>query len=222
MKRPIRSVLIATAVACSLASAAYAGSYSAGEAMQYFQAHNWNQLIPYLNNWTKAAPNDPMPWYYMGTAYGSKSNAIGMGRPEDARVAFKKAVAIKPDFAKAWNALGWTEIELENYQGAATAFGHATKCAPTNAQYWNSLGTTLAKLNRTAEATVAFNKAARLGSPDAANNNRILHTPIVSKPLYNPSFGSGGNNGRSLTNPYGVDYNYYHQLDHNGAPLQKP
>ncbi len=37
--------------------------------MQYFQAHNWNALLPYLDNWTKAAPNDPMPWYYMGISF---------------------------------------------------------------------------------------------------------------------------------------------------------
>lgn len=221
MKRQIRCVLIAIAIAGSLANgSAHAESYSADKAMQYFQARNWNALLPYLDNWTKASPNDPMPWYYMGTSYGSKSQGIGMGRPEDARIAFKKAVAIKPNFPKAWNALGWTEIELENYPGAATAFEQATKYAPTNAQYRNSLGTTLAKLNRIGEATAAYNKAAKLGSPDAANNNKILHTPVVSQPLFTP-LGNGSNSRRSLTNPYGVDYNYYHQLDHNGAPLQK-
>ena len=221
IKRPIRSFLTAIVIACSLVNAsAHAESYSADKAMQYFQAHNWNALLPYLNNWTKASPNDPMPWYYMGTSYGSKSQGIGMGRPEDARTAFKKAVAIKPNFPKAWNALGWAEIELENYPGAATAFEQATKYAPTNAQYRNSLGTTLAKLNRAGEATAAYNKAAKLGSPDAANNNKILHTPVVSQPLFAP-LGNGSNSRRSLTNPYGVDYNYYHQLDHNGAPLQK-
>lgn len=221
MKRPIRSVLIATAIVCALANAnAHAESYSADQAMKFFQAHNWGALLPYLDNWTKAAPNDPMPWYYMGTSYGSKTQGIGMGRPEDARVAFKKAVALKPNFAKAWNALGWTEIELENYPGAANAFEQASKNDPTNAQYRNSLGTTLAKLNRTAAATAAYNKAAKLGSPDAANNNRILHTPVVTQPSFT-QLGNGGNSRRSLTNPYGVDYNYYHQLDHNGAPLQK-
>lgn len=195
--------------------------YSADKAMAYFQAHDWNQLVPYLDGWTKAAPNDAMPWYYLGTTYGSKSHGIGMERPEDARVAFKKAVALKPNFPKAWNALGYTEIELENYDGAANAFEHATKYSPNNAGYWNSLGSTYAKLNRSAQATVAFNKAARLGSPDAANNNRILHTPQVTQTMWNPSQ-FGGNGRRSLTNPYGVDYNYYHQLDHNGSPLRNP
>jgi hypothetical protein len=75
-------------------------------------------------------------------------------------------------------------------------------------------------LNRTAQATIAFKKATRLGSPDAANNNRILHTPQATMPVFN-SGGFGGNGRRSLTNPYGVDYNYYNQLDHNGAPLRK-
>lgn len=219
MKHSIVSLFVAAALVCSLANAARAESYSADKAMQYFQARNWNELLPYLNGWTNAEPRDAMPWYYLGTSYGSKSHGIGMELLEDARAAFKKAVALKPNFAKAWNALGFTEIELENYSGAANAFEHATKCAPTNSQYWNSLGTTYAKLNRSSEATVAFNKAARLGSPDAANNNRILHTPIVARPLYNPS-SFGGFSRRSLTNPYGVDYNYYHQLDHNGAPLQ--
>lgn len=143
-----------------------------------------------------------------------------MGRPTDARIAFQKAVALKPNFAKAWNAPGWTEIELDNIPAAAKAFEQATKHDPSNYQYRNSLGTTLAKLNQTGAATAAYKKAAQLGSPDAANNNKILHTPVVVQPSFTPLGSGGGNRLRSLTNPYGVDYNYYNQLDHNGAPLR--
>jgi Flp pilus assembly protein TadD len=221
MKRNVLLPLITALTIGSIhAVPALSEAYSADKAMGYFQAHNWNQLIPYLNGWTKAAPNDAMPWYYLGTSYGSKSHGIGMERPEEARTAFKKCVALKPNFPKAWNALGYTEIELENYAGAATAFEHATQQAPSNAGYWNSLGSTYAKLNRSAQATTAFKKAAHLGSPDAANNNRILHTPQVTMPIYNAGGFAGGNRLRSLTNPYGVDYNYYNRLNPvTGSPL---
>jgi hypothetical protein len=109
----LHSLALSLAICAVHAGPALSQAYSADKAMGYFQAHDWNQLIPYLNSWAKAAPNDAMPWYYLGTSYGSKSHGIGMERPEDARIAFKKAVALKPNFPKAWNALGFTEIELE-------------------------------------------------------------------------------------------------------------
>ncbi len=190
-------------------------SFSSDQAMVFFRARNWTQLVPYLNAWAKARPKDPMPWYHLGTTYGSKEHGIGMGKPADAKSAFQRALTLKPVWPQAWNALAWTDIELEDYAGAAAAFEHATQQAPTNANYWNSLGSTYSKLGRTAQATNAFNRAKRLGSPDAAANNRILHTPVVTGPML-------GNFSNPGPQPFRPDDAYFRRLNPTtGAPLDK-
>lgn len=114
-------------------------NFSSDQALSYFQAQDWDQLVRYLNAWIKATPDDPMPWYYLGISYGSKSHSIGMGRPADAKPAFQRALALKPVWPQAWNALGFTDLELKDYTGAATAFERATQQAPSKANYWNNL-----------------------------------------------------------------------------------
>ncbi len=72
-----------------------------------------------------------------------------------------------------------------------------------------------------AAATDAYKRAERLGSKDAKRNNAIIHAPIVTTTNgwnFRPAPGSSLNAGGISQ----ASYNYYHQLDHNGAPIRNP
>jgi len=84
-----------------------------------------------------------MPWYYMGQTYGTKLN-----RQHDAERAFERAVSLRARWPEAWNALGFVESELKDYNKAIVAFQHAVDQMSTRANYWNSLAAAYSFANR--------------------------------------------------------------------------
>ncbi len=150
MKRQVRILASAAAFAVLLSawsSTNAEGAYSISGANAYVSAHDWNGLLRYSTQWSKAEPNAPMAWFYLGNTYGQ-----ALKQPREALPAFERAVALQPKWPEAWNALGFVNTELMRYDEAITAFTHAVEQAPATASYWNSLAATYSYQNRLSRA----------------------------------------------------------------------
>jgi tetratricopeptide (TPR) repeat protein len=131
--------------ACSSANGQSAHTIAA--ANEYVSARNWDGLLQYAAAWTRAEPDNPMGWYYLGNTYG-----MGLGRPDQALPAFQRAVALRPKWPEAWDALGFVNVQLQRYDDAVKAFARAVEQAPTRPNYWNSLAAAYSYANRFALA----------------------------------------------------------------------
>lgn len=223
MRRAILTSLLCFSLsAVTNIAPAFASEFSEAGCASYFKSHQWNELADYCERWTKAEPGNAEAWYSLGNAYGSREHKFGLQMPEKAAEAYKRSVAINPRVAKVWNALGHASFECGNKPDSLNAFQKATQLEPNNPKYWNSLGSINAMGSTTndAAATAAYKRAERLGSKDAKRNNAIIHAPIVTT-TNGWNFGSpgGSNNAGGISQ---ASYNYYHHLDHNGAPIREP
>jgi tetratricopeptide (TPR) repeat protein len=124
------------------------------QANAYIAAHNWDAAFKYTMAWTKAEPNNSHPWGALGITYG-----MGLHEPANAISAFKKAVALRPDWPECWNAMGVEYLNLKNYPDAVAAFQRATKLAPTRWQYWNNLVVAYSERNQRDQALAALHSA---------------------------------------------------------------
>lgn len=132
---------------CLLASAlvplSAQNGYSIAGANAYVARKDWNGLIAYAQGWSRANPNEPMSWYYMGQTYG-----YGLDRPADAANAFQRAVSLKSQWPEAWWALAYTDVQLKRYTDALHAVSAAVQQAPDRINYRNGLAAVYSELNR--------------------------------------------------------------------------
>ena len=105
--------------------------------------------------------------------YDEGNNLISLGRLEEAVSSFDKAIALKPDFAGAWNDRGISLAELGRDEEAVTSYDRAIALKPDFAEAWNNRGVSLAELGRDEEAVSSYDRAIAL-KPDFADawNNR--------------------------------------------------
>jgi predicted Zn-dependent protease len=132
--------------AMALPAIAMAQSYSLAGANAYVARKDWNNLLAYTQAWTRANPNDPMAWYYLGETYG-----IGLNRPADAANAIRSAVTLKAQWPEAWHALAFTQIQSKQYQEAVSSARQAVTQAPDKPNYWNTLATAYSEMNNRQE-----------------------------------------------------------------------
>jgi tetratricopeptide (TPR) repeat protein len=137
-------VASAAAAAFTVCPMVYAeDSYTIETANGYVDAHDWDGLLRYSTAWSRAEPNAPMAWFYLGNTYGQ-----ALKQPSRALPAFERAVALRPTWPEAWNALGYVNVQLLRYDEAAKSFARAVQQAPTQANYWNSLAAAYSYQNR--------------------------------------------------------------------------
>ena len=117
--------------------------YSIAGANPYVARKDWNGLLAYTQGWSRANPNEPMAWYYMGQTYG-----FGLNRPADAANAFQRAVSLKSQWPEAWWALAYTDVQLKRYPDALQAVSTAVQQAPDRLNYRNGLAAVYSELNR--------------------------------------------------------------------------
>jgi tetratricopeptide (TPR) repeat protein len=148
-----------------LASAAQAqGAYSMAGANRYVQSKNWTGLVQYSTGWTRAQPNESMAWYYLGSAY-----EMGLHQPGNAVAPLQKAVALKPDWALGWTALGFANMDLKHFDDAADAFAKAVEYAPAKSNYWNNLASAYSWANKPGLAEQTLEKQERQAGPSATD-----------------------------------------------------
>ncbi len=104
-------------------------------------------------------------------------NALGialgtMGRFEQAKAAFQRAIAFEPGFVKALNNLGNLCLFEENFNEAKALFETAIHQEPDYAEALNNLGVAELGLGQTKAAEAAFRQAIerKAGYADALNN----------------------------------------------------
>jgi tetratricopeptide (TPR) repeat protein len=136
---PLAAIIAVTA----LAARAAAQSYSVEGANRYVAARDWNDLLRYAEEWTRSEPSNAIAWYYLGNTYG-----FGLKRNADAARAFQRCVALRPDWASAYNALGVVSVLNRQYAQGASAFERAVQLSPQSPVYWNNLAAAYSDLGQ--------------------------------------------------------------------------
>jgi len=115
-------------------------------------------------------PGKARAWFNLGGAY-IQSN------PDRARVAYNRAIELKPDFAQAYYNLGVIDQFKGNYRQAAAYYDQTVNLDPGYWPAWNNLGNTLMSLGDKEYALKAFEKTLHL-NPDhwpSQYNIAIVH-----------------------------------------------
>ena len=89
------------------------------------------------------------------------------GKLEEAIEAYNKALAIKPDYAEAYNNMGITLKEQGKLEEAIEAYNKALAIKPDYAEAYNNMGNALKEQGKLEEAIEAYNKALAI-KPDYA------------------------------------------------------
>ncbi|MFI5184210.1 MAG: tetratricopeptide repeat protein, partial [Vicinamibacteria bacterium] len=112
----------------------------------------------------------PITFYNLGTLY------MKGAQPSKARLAFERAVELKPDYADANNSLGALLAQGGEVPAAIERFRSALKAKPDFADALNNLGYALFQTGHPEEAAGLYLKAlaAQPGFPEALNNLGIL------------------------------------------------
>ena len=125
-----------------------------------------------LAGFERAAKLDPIPvtFYNLGTLYMKEAS------PAKARIAFDRALALRPDYVEANNSLGALLAQGGEVPAAIERFRAALKGRPDYADALNNLGYALFQTDHPEEAALLYQKAlaAQPGFPEALNNLGIL------------------------------------------------
>ena len=93
------------------------------------------------------------PTYNMGNALKDQ------GKLEEAIEAYNKALAIKPDYAEAYNNMGNALKDQGKLEEAIEAYNKALAIKPDYAEAYNNMGNALKDQGKLEEAIEAYNKA---------------------------------------------------------------
>lgn len=106
-------------------------------------------------------------YYDLGTAYYVSHGVPGLRdfSMEAAIESFNRAISLKPDYAEAYEYLGYSYDAQHKYDLAIDAYRQVIRLKPERAESYNGLGLAYRALNRYAEAIEAFNKSISL-KPD--------------------------------------------------------
>jgi tetratricopeptide (TPR) repeat protein/transglutaminase-like putative cysteine protease len=113
-----------------------------------------------LRRFVGLEPADPGAWDELGRA------RVGLNRPADALVAFRKQVEVNPFHARGYADLGATLQQLGRYEEAVAAFRKQLESAPTSKSARKNLGLLLVQMHRDQEARTELEAAASLPPTD--------------------------------------------------------
>ncbi len=158
-------------------------------------AKEWQKLLSWTIEWTKAEPQNVAAWNHLGFVYRDlkhHDNAITahrqailinpedtyswyflggnyfmLNRYDDAISAYRQAIRINPENAGAWHNLGITYHDLNRYDDAITAYRQAIRIDPEHANAWFNLGTSYSAFKRNEDAIAAYHQAVRINPEDA-------------------------------------------------------
>ncbi len=134
------------------AIAARASNYSAAGANAYVQSKNYQGLLQYASAWSRAEPNNPDAWSYLGVVYG-----IYLKQPDRAVAPMLQSLRLNPNQAPGWHALGITYLQLRKNADAVGAISHAIRLNPNQPNYYNNLAAAYAEMARWQDAFNALN-----------------------------------------------------------------
>jgi tetratricopeptide (TPR) repeat protein len=127
---------------------------------KYLVAGNMEQALKYLGDAEKKTPNDPQIQYDFGLAYGA------MRQPDKSLAYFQKALALKPDYPEAHNAMGALHAEQGRSEEAREAFNRALAVPTYKTPYFAhfNLGRLYEKEGNLTQAIAEYREAVNLNS----------------------------------------------------------
>jgi len=119
----------------------------------YLERHkDWQGLLDWGKQWTRAEPVNATAWFVLGRAY-SKLN-----RYPDAIAAYRRDLALDPGDVYALNNLGNVYRDSKMFRDALTAFRDAVQVDPNYLPAWHNLGLTFLTWKGVAGVTQALQK----------------------------------------------------------------
>ena len=131
---------------------------------QLINLYNQGQLVAVVEQaqaLTRQYPNEPIIWNILGGA------AAETGQKDQAINAFKRVIAIKPDYAEAHYNMGNFLRDQGKLEEAIEAYTKALSLKPDYAEAYNNMGNALKDQGKLEEAIEAYTKALSL-KPDYA------------------------------------------------------
>jgi Tfp pilus assembly protein PilF len=128
-----------------------------------------------ISLWLDAAiksPNKRSTEHAAFIYYGLGQDYAASGRPDDALAMFRRAITIKPDYAKPYFEIGLVYQRQGILDKASEAFASAVAIDPNHEDAWISIGTIAAQQGRFDDAARSFRQAIAInGQSDIAYHN---------------------------------------------------
>ncbi len=134
MKICLAKAILFGGITIGCAMQAQAQGFSSNGAARYVQTQDWNGLLHYAQGWTRAEPNDPNGWAFLGMDYG-----LHLHQSAQAATAIRHALQLNPNQPDGWEALGVAYIDLKQYPDAIVAIRRAIQLNPNQYAFWNNL-----------------------------------------------------------------------------------
>ena len=109
-----------------------------------------------------AEPANAGCWNNLGIVFAADQH------PAEAAEAYRRAIAIQPNFPHAYLNLGNAMRDLGRWQDAVGAYSDAIRLKPDLAAAHHALGTALRELGQAAEAVASYRRAMQLDPSSAA------------------------------------------------------
>jgi Flp pilus assembly protein TadD len=132
----------------------------AGKIPALKRAGNWNVLVIYAGEWTRAQPANADAWRELSMGY------VKLRQLRDAFDAATKAVEVAPRSFLAWQNLGRVNVALQDPAAALAAFERATALNDQDVVSLVQAAMLDTRLGRLVEARTAFAKALALSPED--------------------------------------------------------
>jgi len=121
--------------------------------LNLFKCDQTQQALDFIDTLSKDYPDESLLFNIRGACYA------GLGQLDIAVQSYKKALSIKPDYAKAHYNLGGALQELDKLHDSAKSYENAIALEPENAQAHNNLAIVLRELDQLEEAEASCRKA---------------------------------------------------------------
>ena len=127
------------------------------------EAGDWERAAQTLEHTARIAPTDAQTAYMLGNVRAAHARAGG-GRTalEAALAAYRRAIALKPDYAAAHYNLAVATLSDGDVASAVDSLGAATRLDPQDGEAWRLLGSVYNDLRRRPQALEALGRAAAL------------------------------------------------------------
>jgi len=135
--------------------------------LNLFKSDQTQQALDFIDTLSKDYPDESLLFNIRGACYA------GLGQLDIAVQSYKKALSIKPDYAKAHYNLGGALQELDKLHDSVKSYENAIALEPENAQAHNNLAIVLRELDQLEEAEASCRKAIVL-DPEYAEAHSCL------------------------------------------------
>lgn len=125
-----------------------------------YRRSDYVQAVTSLSQAIEAEPGLLDGYYYRGLSY----NTLGMA--DQALVDFQQMIAIAPEEARSYRALGWFLMQRGDYAGAESYYLHANTLDPQSVEALSSLGTLYFSMRRYVDAEAYLSEAIKQAPDD--------------------------------------------------------